>query len=182
MLPHYPDLQVEINVAYGFTDIVAQRFDAGVRLRQRLDKDMIAVLIGPDMRMAVAATPEYFAGRTPPRTPQDLAAHESIYLRLSRGSILAWEFERNGRRLNIHAQEQWLFNGIAPILRAALAGAGLSYVPEAAAAKHVAAGHLQCVLQEDWCRSFAGYRLHYASRLQSSHALAVVVEALRYRP
>lgn len=181
VLPDYPDLQVEINIDYGFTDIVAQRFDAGVRLGESLEKDMIAVRIGPDMRMAVVATPEYFAKHSPPRAPQDLASHNCINLRLSRGGLMAWEFERDGHRLNVHVQGQWVFNGSAPMLRAAIAGVGLAYVPEDTAMEHIACGRLQRVLP-DWCRSFAGYHLYYASRRQSSRALAVVVDALRHRP
>ena len=181
VLQNYPDLQVEINVDYGFTDIVAQRFDAGVRLGESLEKDMIAVRIGPDLRMVVVATPDYFAKRAAPRTPQDLAAHDCINLRLSRGGLLAWEFEREGHRINVHVHGQWIFNGSTPILRAALAGIGLGYVPEDVAAEHIASGRLRRVL-DDWCPTYAGYHLYYASRRQSSRALAVVVDALRYRP
>ena len=181
VLAGYPDLQVEINVDYGFTDIVAQRFDAGVRLGESLEKDMIAVRIGPDLRMAVVATPEYFSKHLVPRTPQDLAAHDCINLRLSRGDLMPWEFERDGHRVNVHVQGQWVFNGSSPILRAALAGAGLAYVPGDVAAEHIATGRLRHVLQ-DWCPRFAGYHLYYPSRRQSSRAMAVVVEALRYRP
>ena len=179
VLQNYPDLQVEINVDYGFTDIVAQRFDAGVRLGESLEKDMIAVRIGPDLRMVVVATPDYFAERAVPRTPQDLAAHDCINLRLSRGGLLAWEFERDGHRVNVHVQGQWIFNGSTPILRAALAGVGLGYVPEDVAAEHIASGRLRRVL-DDWCPTYAGYHIYYASRRQSSRALAVVVDALQY--
>lgn len=115
------------------------------------------------------------------RRPQDLAAHNCINLRLSRGGLLAWEFERDGQRINVHVQGQWVFNGSTPMLRAALAGAGLGYVPEDVAAEHIAAGRLQRVLDE-WCPTYAGYHLYYASRRQSSRALGVVVDALRYRP
>jgi DNA-binding transcriptional LysR family regulator len=181
VLPDYPELQVEINVDYGFTDIVAQRFDAGVRLGESLEKDMIAVRIGPDLRMAVVASPEYFACRAAPRSPQDLAAHNCINLRLSRGGLLAWEFARDGQRINVHVQGQWVFNGSTPMLRAALAGAGLGYVPEDIAAEHISAGRLRRVLDE-WCPIYAGYHLYYASRRQSSRALGVVVDALRYQP
>lgn len=181
VLADYPDLQVEINVDYGFTDIVAQRFDAGVRLGESLEKDMIAVPIGPDLRMAVVATPEYFDKHSVPRTPQDLATHDCINLRLSRGDLMPWEFESDGHRVNVHVQGQWVFNGSSPILRAALAGAGLAYVPGDVAADHISAGRLRHVLQE-WCPRFAGYHLYYPSRRQSSRAMAVVVDALRYRP
>ncbi len=181
VLPDYPDLQLEINVDYAFTDIVAERFDAGVRIGESLEKDMIAVRIGPDMRMAVVGAPAYFATRTPPQAPQDLTAHNCIRLRLPHGGLLAWEFERNGHRLNVQGEGQWVFNGSPAVLRAALAGAGLGYVPEDVANEHIAAGRLTRVL-EDWCPRFAGYHLYYPSRKQSSRALAVVVEALRYKP
>ena len=180
-LADYPELQVEIYVDYGFTDIVAQRFDAGVRIGESLEKDMIAVRIGPDQRMAVVATPDYFSRRAPPKTPQDLATHNCINLRLPSGKMLPWEFSLDARTLNVHVHGQWVFNASAPILRAALASAGLAYVPEDMVHEHVAAGRLCHVLQ-DWCPGFAGYHLYYASRRQSSRALAVVVEALRYRP
>jgi DNA-binding transcriptional LysR family regulator len=179
VLPAYPDLQVEINVDYGFTDIVAQRFDAGVRLGESLEKDMIAVRIGPDMRMAVVAAPEYLSSRAPPAMPQDLATHNCINLRLPRGGLLPWEFEREGRALNVHVEGQWVFNSSLPIVRAALAGAGLAYVPEDSALEYIAVGRLVRVL-DGWCPSFAGYHLYYASRRQPSRALAVVVDALRY--
>ncbi|MEY2342128.1 LysR family transcriptional regulator [Acidithiobacillus sp. IBUN Pt1247-S3] len=181
VLPKYPDLQVEINIDYGLTDIVAQRFDAGVRLGENLEKDMIAVRISPDQRMAVVATADYFANHSPPQTPQDLTEHDCINLRLPHGGILAWEFERDGRCINAHVQGQWVFNSSSPVLRATLAGAGLGYVPEDVALEHIAVGRLQRVLDE-WCPSYAGYHLYYASRRQSSRALAVIVEALRYRP
>ena len=179
VLAQYPELQVEIYVDYGFTDIVAQRFDAGVRIGESLEKDMIAVRIGPDQRIAVVAAPDYFAGRPTPRRPQDLAAHNCINLRLPSGKLLPWEFAQGGRPLNVQVQGQWTFNASAPILRAALAGAGLAYVPEDIALEPIAAGRLRRVLQA-WCPSYPGYHLYYPSRRQSSRALAVVVDALRY--
>ena len=179
VLAQYPELQVEIYVDYGFTDIVAQRFDAGVRIGESLEKDMIAVRIGPDQRIAVVAAPDYFAGRPTPRRPQDLATHNCINLRLPSGKLLPWEFAQGGRPLNVQVQGQWTFNASAPILRAALAGAGLAYVPEDIALEPIAAGRLRRVLQA-WCPSYPGYHLYYPSRRQSSRALAVVVDALRY--
>ena len=179
VLAQYPELQVEIYVDYGFTDIVAQRFDAGVRIGESLEKDMIAVRIGPDQRIAVVAAPDYFAGRPTPRRPQDLATHNCINLRLPSGKLLPWEFAQGGRPLNVQVQGQWTFNASAPILRAALAGAGLAYVPEDIALESIAAGRLRRVLQA-WCPSYPGYHLYYPSRRQSSRALAVVVDALRY--
>jgi DNA-binding transcriptional LysR family regulator len=179
VLAQYPELQVEIYVDYGFTDIVAQRFDVGVRIGESLEKDMIAVRIGPDQRIAVVAAPDYFAGRPTPRRPQDLATHNCINLRLPSGKLLPWEFAQGGRPLHVQVQGQWTFNASAPILRAALAGAGLAYVPEDIALESIAAGRLRRVLQA-WCPSYPGYHLYYPSRRQSSRALAVVVDALRY--
>ncbi|MDD4888197.1 MAG: LysR family transcriptional regulator, partial [Thiomonas sp.] len=179
LLAEHPELQVEIYVDYAFTDIVAQRFDAGVRIGESLEKDMIAVRIGPDQRMAVVAAPDYFASRPLPRKPQDLAAHNCINLRLPSGKLLPWEFSRDGRALNVQVHGQWTFNASAPILRAALAGAGLAYVPEDIALEPITAGRLRRVLQA-WCPSYPGYHLYYPSRRQASRALTVVVDALRY--
>jgi DNA-binding transcriptional LysR family regulator len=181
VLPEYPDIHVEISVDYGMTDIVAQRFDAGVRLGEQVEKDMIAVRIGPDMRMAVVATPSYFAKRPPPRTPQDLAQHDCINMRLpTHRELLLWEFDRDGQAVNVHVDGQWVFSSSSPMLRAALAGFGLAYLPEDMVLEHVAAGRLLRAL-EDWCEPFTGYHLYYASRRLSSRALAVVIEALRHR-
>lgn len=181
VLPRYPDIQVEITVDYGLSDIVAQRYDVGVRLGDQVAKDMIAVRIGPDMRMAVVAAPSYFADRAPPHTPQDLAAHNCINLRLpTYGGLLPWDFQKDGHQLNAHVEGQWIFNSSTPILRAALAGCGLAFVPDDMAREHLAAGRLVRVL-DDWCQTFAGYHLYYPSRRQSSAAMAVVVDALRYR-
>lgn len=181
VLPRYPDIQVEITVDYGLSDIVAQRYDVGVRLGDQVAKDMIAVRIGPDMRMAVVAAPSYFADRAPPHTPQDLAAHNCINLRLpTYGGLLPWDFQKDGHQLNARVEGQWIFNSSTPILRAALAGCGLAFVPDDMAREHLAAGRLVRVL-DDWCQTFAGYHLYYPSRRQSSAAMAVVVDALRYR-
>ena len=181
LLPDYPEIKVEISVDYGLIDIVARRFDAGVRLGEQVEKDMIAVRIGPDLRMAVVATPGYFAQRPPPQTPQDLAAHECINLRLpTYGELLTWEFERDGQALNARVEGQWVFSSSPPMLKAALAGFGLAYLPEDMVLEHLAAGRLERVL-EAWCAPFTGYHLYYPSRRQSSRALALVVEALRHR-
>jgi DNA-binding transcriptional LysR family regulator len=181
VLPKYPDLKVEITVDYGLTDIVAQRYDIGVRLGYQVAKDMIAVRISPDMRMAVVATPAYFAQRTPPQTPQDLAQHNCINLRLpTYGGLLPWDFEQDGRELKTLVDGQWVFNSSTPITRAALAGCGLAFVPEDMVKEHLAAGRLQRVLDE-WCTPFPGYYIYYPNRRQSSRALGVVVDALRYR-
>jgi DNA-binding transcriptional LysR family regulator len=179
-LPDYPDIKVEINVDYGMTDIVAQRFDAGVRLGDQVEKDMVAVRIGPDWRMAVVGSPAYFSKRSRPKTPQDLAAHDCINLRLpTHGELLAWEFERDGHKLNAHVQGQCVFNIGTQILRAALAGLGLAYLPDDMVAQHVEEGHLVPVLQ-DWCQPFSGYHLYFPSR-QASPAFKLVVDALRHR-
>lgn len=180
LLAGYPDIKVEITTDSRFIDIVAERYDAGVRMGDVLAKDMVAVRIGPDIRMAVVGSPGYFSGRPPPRTPPDLAAHNCINLRsLTHGGLYAWEFEKDGHKVNAHVEGQWVFNTTAPILRAALAGFGLAYVPEDAAQEHLAKKRLRRVL-DDWCPTFPGYHLYYSSR-QSSPAFALLVNALRYR-
>jgi DNA-binding transcriptional LysR family regulator len=180
-LQDYPDIKVEIIVDYGLTDIVAQRYDAGVRPGEQIAKDMIAVRIGPDMRMAVVGAPSYFAKRSPPRTPQDLIGHNCINLRLpTYGSFYAWEFEKGNRELKVRVEGQLAFNGTPQMLNAALAGFGLAYVPEDLVQPDLAEGRLRRVL-EDWCPPYAGYHLYYPSRRQSSPAFALVVDALRYR-
>jgi DNA-binding transcriptional LysR family regulator len=180
-LREYPDVKVEIITDYGLTDIVAQRYDAGVRLGGQVAKDMIAVRIGPDMRMAVAGAPSYFANHSPPKKPQDLTGHNCINLRLpTYGGLYAWEFEKGGRELKVRVEGQLVFNGTAPMLKAALAGFGLAYVPEDLVQPQVVKGRLKRVL-EDWCPPFLGYHLYYPSRRQSSLAFARLVEALRHR-
>jgi DNA-binding transcriptional LysR family regulator len=180
-LPKYPDIKVEIAVDYGLTDIVAERYDAGVRYGEQVAKDMIAVRIAPDMRFAAVGAPSYFAQRSPPRKPQDLVGHTCINLRLpTYGGLYAWEFERDQQELKVRVDGQLVFNTLAPILSAALAGFGLAYVPEDLAEPHIAKGRLKRVL-EDWCAPFPGYHLYYPSRRQSSPAFALLVDALRYR-
>jgi DNA-binding transcriptional LysR family regulator len=182
LVPEYPDIKVEISVDPGLVDIVAERFDAGVRLGEQVAKDMIAVRIGPDMRMAAIASPSYFAARTPPRTPQDLAAHDCINLRLHTfGGLYAWEFEKAGRELRVRVEGQLVFNDVGLIRAAALEGFGIASLPEDHVADAIADGRLVRVL-EDWCPPFPGYHLYYPSRRQQSPAFALVVEALRYRP
>lgn len=177
----YPDVKVEIIVDNGFTDIVAERYDAGVRIGEQVAKDMIAVRIGPDVRMAVVAAPSYFKKRGAPKRPQDLIAHNCINLRLpTRGGLYAWEFEKDGHELKVRVEGQLVFNGTARMLSAALAGFGLAYVPEDLARRHIAAGRLRQAL-EDWCPPFPGYHLYYPSRRQSSAAFTLLVDALRYR-
>ncbi|CCV06090.1 putative transcriptional regulatory protein,LysR family; OprD regulatory protein [Mesorhizobium metallidurans STM 2683] len=180
-LPDYPDIKVEIIVDYGLTDIVAERYDAGVRLGEQVAKDMIAVRIGPDMRMAVVGAPAYFARRKPPKTPQDLTVHDCINLRLpTYGGLYAWEFDKNGREIKVRVEGQFVFNTSALRLSATLAGFGLAYLPEDQVRAHIAEGRLVRVLA-DWCPPFSGCHLYYPSRRQQSPAFTVLVEALRYR-
>jgi DNA-binding transcriptional LysR family regulator len=181
LLRDYPDIKVEITVDYGLTDIVAQRYDAGVRSGEQVAKDMIAVRIGPDTRMAVVGTPAYFRKRPEPTRPQDLIGHNCINLRLpTHGGLYAWEFEKAGRELKVRVDGQLTFNATAQMLNAALSGFGLTYVPEGLVQPHIAKGRLKRVL-DDWCPPFSGYHLWYPSRRQSSAVFALVVEALRYR-
>jgi DNA-binding transcriptional LysR family regulator len=181
LLPDYPELQVELSIDSGLTDIVAQRFDAGVRLGESVAKDMVAVRIGPDLRMAVVGAPAYFATRAMPRTPQDLAQHRCINLRLpTAGGLYAWELEKGGRELRVRVEGQLAFNNAPMILRAATAGFGLACVLDDLVAAPVADGRLVRVL-EGWCPPFAGYHLYYPSRRQPSAAFALLVEALRWR-
>ena len=181
LLPQYPDINVEIVVDYGLSDIVAQRYDAGVRSGEQVAKDMIAVRIGPDMRMAIVGAPSYFEKRSLPKKPQDLTEHNCINLRLPiHGGLFAWELEKGGRELRVRVEGQLVLNSTSEILNAALAGLGLGYVPEEMAQPHVAEGRLKRVL-EDWCEPYPGYHLYYPSRRQSSPAFALLVDALRYR-
>ncbi len=180
-LRHYPDLKVEMFIDNGLTDIVAQRYDAGVRVGEQVAKDMIAVRIGPDVRMAVVGSPSYFKNRPEPKKPQDLIGHNCINLRLStHGGLYAWEFEKGAREMKVRVEGQLVFNGTFQMLNAALAGLGLAYVPDDLTQQHLAKGRLKRVL-EDWCQPFAGYHLYYPSRRQSSAAFALLVDALRYR-
>jgi DNA-binding transcriptional LysR family regulator len=181
LLPDYPDIKVEMIVDYGLTDIVAQRYDIGVRLGDQVAKDMIAVRISPDMRMAVVGTPSYFAKRPRPKTPRDLTEHNCINLRLpTYGGLYVWEFEKAGQELKVRVEGQLVFNATTQMLGAALDGCGLAYVPEDLARPHIADGRLKSVLK-DWCPAFPGYHLYYPSRRQSSRALGVLIDALRYR-
>ena len=180
ILPSYPDIKIEIHVDYGFIDIVALRYDAGVRTGEQVAKDMIAVRIGPEMRMAVVGSPSYFEKHPLPKRPQDLMEHNCINLRLpTHGGLYAWEFEKGKREFHMRVDGQLIFNTIRQRLEAALAGLGLAYMPEDVAQPHIAQGNLARVL-EDWCAPFPGYHLYYASRRQTSPAFAVLVEALRY--
>jgi DNA-binding transcriptional LysR family regulator len=181
LLPEYPGIKVEIVVEYGLTDIVAARYDAGVRTGEMVGKDMIAVRIGPDLRSAVVGSPGYFARRPKPKKPQDLTEHIGINLRLpTHGGLYAWEFARGGREVRVRVDGQLVFNSSPPMLDAALAGCGLAYLPEDDVAEHIAMGRLVRVLA-DWCPPYPGYHLSYPSRRQPTSAFAVLVNALRYR-
>ncbi|TBU78415.1 LysR family transcriptional regulator [Phytopseudomonas daroniae] len=180
VLCDYPDIKVEITVDYALTDIVAQRYDAGVRLGDQVAKDMIAVPIGPTLRMAVVASPDYFTRYEVPITPADLARHCCINLRLpTYGGLLQWDFEKDGQEMKARVEGQWTFNSSGPVLRAALAGCGLAFLPDDMVQEQLADGTLLRVL-EDWCEPFAGYHLYYPNRRQYSRALGVVIDALRY--
>jgi DNA-binding transcriptional LysR family regulator len=181
LLPDYPDIHVELSIDLALTDIVTERYDAGVRLGEQVAKDMIAVRIGPDMRMAVVGAPSYFAEQPAPLTPLDLTDHRCINLRLpTLGGLYAWELEKGDRKLNVRVDGQLAFNDVRMILDAATAGFGLACVVEGRVEQHLRDGRLVRVL-EDWCPPFPGYHLYYPSRRQLSPAFALVVEALRYR-
>jgi DNA-binding transcriptional LysR family regulator len=180
-LPKYPDIKVELIVDYALTDIVTERFDAGVRIGEQVAKDMVAVRIGPDMRMAVVGSPAYFARRPRPKTPQDLTAHDCINIRLpTYGGVYAWEFEKGGREVKVRVEGSLVFNTLALRLSAVLAGLGLAYLPQDQVQPHLKNGELIRVLA-DWCPPFSGYHLYYPSRRQHAPAFALLVEALRYR-
>lgn len=177
----YPDISIELNADDAFTDIVSGRFDAGVRLGESLQKDMIALRIGPRLRMAAVASPSYFAKRAKPKTPHDLAQHSCINLRLiSAGGIYAWEFEKAGRELKVKVEGQLVFNDIDFVVDAAVAGHGIAFLIEDRAAKHLADGTLVRVLK-DWCEPFDGYYLYYPSSRQPSPAFSLLLNALRYK-
>jgi len=181
LLQQYPDISIEFSVDYGFTDIAAQRFDAGVRLGNQVDKDMVAVRIAPDLRMAVVAAPGFVKGKPIPITPAELTTHRCINLRLpTHGGLYAWDFEKNGQSLNVRVQGQATFNNTFLMIRAALDGMGFAYVPFDLVEQHIQAGRLMPVL-EDWWPLFPSYHLYYASRRQVSPALSLVIDALRYR-
>jgi DNA-binding transcriptional LysR family regulator len=180
-LPKFPDIKVEIVVDYSLTDIVAEQYDAGVRIGEVIARDMIAVPIGPDMRMIVVGAPSYLEAHGAPRTPQELTNHNCINLRLpTYGGLYAWEFEKDGRELNVRVQGQLMFNSVGMIVTAALAGHGLAYVPEDRVRGHLEADRLR-VLLDDYCQPFSGYHLYYPSRRQPTPAFTAVVNALRYR-
>jgi DNA-binding transcriptional LysR family regulator len=181
LLPDHPDVNVELSINTALTDIVTERFDAGVRLGEQVAKDMIAVRIGPDIRMAVVGAPSYFASHPKPKTPHDLTKHRCINLRLAtRGGLYAWEFEKEGRELNVRVQGQLVFNEARMLIMATTAGAGLAFLIEDQVKPLIADGRLVRVLA-DWCAPFPGYHLYYPSRRQLSPAFSLFLEALRFR-
>lgn len=181
-LVKYPDIHIEITVDYGLIDIVKNRYDAGVRSGDMIANDMIAVRIGPDMRMAVVATPEYFNKHPIPKIPQQLTQHNCINLRFpTYDNLYAWEFEKDGEEQKVHVNGQLTFNLTTHRFNAALAGLGVAYVPEDMVRNYVANGELISVL-EDWCSFYPGYYLYYPNRHQTSSAFSLLVETLRYNP
>ena len=179
LLHEYPDITIEFDMSYGFRDIVADRFDAGVRLGNTIDKDMIAVPIGPPLRMAVVASPSYFASHPKPKTPQDLTSHRCINQRMpTSGGLYVWDFSRRGKHMNVRVDGPLIFNTAPPQVDAALAGLGMSLLPEDELGLHLTDGSLVRVLEE-WCPPFAGYHLYYPSRRQPSPAFTLVLRALR---
>jgi DNA-binding transcriptional LysR family regulator len=180
-LPKYPDIKVELSRDNGLTDIVTQRFDAGVRMGEQLAKDMISVRIGPDMRFAVVGTPGYFKKTTAPSHPQDIIGHNCIAERhATSGGIWAWEFEEKGREIKIRVDGQLVFNNSYDVIDAAVCGFGLAYVPEEIALPHIKSGRLRRVL-EKWSPYWHGYHLYYPNRRQASPAFLAVIAALRHR-
>ena len=181
ILPDYPDIKLEIFIEHSFTDIAAERFDAGVRLGESLEKDMIAVRIGPDWRLVAVATPGYFAAHGVPQHPQDLLRHNCICRRQdTSGGLYAWEFEKAGQALNVRVGGQLTFNNSYAMMDAALSGMGIAYVPNSLADDRIASGALQLVL-DDWSPFFDGYFLYYPTRRQNLPAFRLIVDALRHR-
>lgn len=179
LMHRYPDIQIEFDVSYGFRDIVADRFDAGVRLGESIDKDMIAMPITPKLRMAAVASPDYFSRHPAPKRPEDLTGHRCINIRFpTQGGLYVWEFERRGRTVNVRVEGQATFNTSPHIVLAALDGLGIAYLPDAEFAPHIEQGRLVRVL-DTWCPPFPGYHLYYPSRRQPSPAFALVLAALR---
>lgn len=180
-LKDYPDITLEFYVDYGFTNVVEERFDAGIRLGEAISKDMIAVRIGPDWRLVVVGSPAYFARNPMPKTPYDLTRHACVNIRhRPAGAIYAWEFEKNGKAFTVKVEGQLVFNSIMHVLNAAVDGIGLAYVPEDLVGPYLADGRLKQVL-DSWCPYFQGYHLYYPNRRQASPAFSAFVEAIRYR-
>lgn len=180
LLPDYPDIRVEVIVDYGLTDIVSEGYDAGIRMGEQVAKDMIAVRIGPDMRMAVVGSPAYFERYPLPETPQDLMEHQCINIRLpTYGGLFPWDLEKDGREVNVRVDGQLVFNNIGMRLSSTLDGLGLAYMPEDQVLPYINEGRLVRVL-EDWCPYFPGYHLYYPNRQYKSPAFALLLDALHY--
>lgn len=180
LLQDYPDIRLELNIDNGFRNIVEERFDAGVRLGESVDKDMIAIRISPDWRLVAVASPSYLATHPAPQSPQDLVAHNCINHRQSRaGGLYAWEFEKDGRELRVRVDGQLILNSSLAMVDAASSGLGIAYVPEDAVVREIQSGRLVQVL-DDWSPAFSGYYLYYPSRHQNSPAFTVIANALRY--
>lgn len=180
-LKAYPDITLEFYVDYGFTNVVEERFDAGIRMGEAVSKDMIATRIGPDWRLAVVGSPAYFERNSPPQTPYALTEHACVNIRhRSAGSIYAWEFEKNARAFTVKVEGQLVFNSIMHVLNAAVDGIGLAYVPEELVAPYLADGRLKEILP-DWCPRFQGFHLYYPNRRQASPAFSAFVETFRFQ-
>ncbi|MGP8289252.1 LysR family transcriptional regulator [Vreelandella zhanjiangensis] len=180
-LTNYPDVTIELYVDYGFTNVVTERFDAGIRLGEAISQDMIAIPLGPEVRLVVVGSPEYFNEHSEPKTPYELTHHACVDIRhRPDGAIYAWEFEKDGKEFTVKGQGQLVFNSIVHILNAAVDGIGLAYVPEALAAPYLADGRLRKVLT-DWSPYFSGFHLYYPNRRQSSPAFSAFVDAFRYK-
>jgi DNA-binding transcriptional LysR family regulator len=179
LLHEYQEIRVEIINDYGLRNIVDQRYELGIRLGDQVEKDMIATRVGPDITMAIVGAPAYLAGRTLPRTPQDLTHHNCINLRLpTRDALLPWELSKGHRELHVRVDGQLVFNNTYQMVDAALAGFGLAYVPKELVEGQVEAGRLNWVL-EDWYPTFTGFHVYYSSRRQPSRAVALVIAALK---
>jgi DNA-binding transcriptional LysR family regulator len=181
-LHDYPDIHVEAIVDLALTNIVAQRHDAGIRFGEQVEKDMIAIRIGPDLRMAAVASPSYFEAHAKPKSPRDLTEHKCINVRMQTfGNLYAWEFEKNKRPLNVRVPGQVICNNSSAVVAAAEQGLGIAYLPEDMILDRITDGKLVRVLS-DWCPPFPGYHLYYPSKKQPSAAFKLLLEALRYRP
>jgi DNA-binding transcriptional LysR family regulator len=182
LLHRYPDIRIELINDYGLVNIVAQRYDIGVRLGDQVEKDMIASRIGPDLTMAIVGAPSYLAQQSPPQSPQDLTRHNCVNLWLpTRDSLLPWELRKGARELQVRVHGQLVFNNVYQMVQGAIDGFGLAYVPKDLVAAHVNAGRLEWVL-EDWYPTFTGFHVYYSSRRQPSRAVALVLEALKAAP
>ncbi|NIJ67373.1 DNA-binding transcriptional LysR family regulator [Sphingomonas leidyi] len=181
VLSVYPDISVELLLDSSFRNIVEEGYDAGVRLGESVEQDMIAVRIGPDWRLVAVASPDYFVAREKPQHPRELVGHVCINMRHeTSGGLYAWEFEKDGKELRVRVDGQLAFNNSYAMIDAAASGYGIAYVPESIVERHIASGELVQVL-DDWSPFFDGYFLYYPSRRQNLPAFQVIVDALRHR-